>query len=293
MDGQPHSQITRIESDDLTVTVSDMGAEMQSLTTYDGREFLWNGDPEWWSGRSPILFPIVGRAPGDQVEIDGQGGEMKQHGFARRMVFERVREEPSRVIHSLTDSIATQYSFPRPFALTVGHALKGKTLSVTATVSNTGRSILPFGLGFHPAFRWPLPDAEGQPHSIRLHNGQEPELARLENGLLRRDRRPSPFRQGKLTLEPSLFEDDAMIFPEGTGEALTYRAEAGPKLEFRFNGFPNLGLWQKPGAPFVCIEPWHGMAAEQGAGPEIGDRPYTKFLAAGAVARFSWSVTLT
>lgn len=291
MDGQISDTLTRIASDDLTVTVSDLGAEMQSLVK-GGQEYLWQGDADWWSGRSPILFPIVGRAPGDRVTVDGQGGEMKQHGFARRMTFDRVKAEPARVIHMLTDSVGTHGSYPKPFALTVTHALSGPVLNVSATVANTGRAPLPFGLGFHPAFQWPLPGAAGRDHTITLANRGEPPLARLADGFLTETRRPSPFRKGKLTLDAALFDEDAMIFPEGAGRALTYAAEGGPSLSFDFDGLPNVALWQKPGAPFICIEPWHGMAARQGAGSEIADRPGTMILGPGETARFRWSVTL-
>ncbi|WP_375175610.1 aldose 1-epimerase family protein [Pseudooceanicola sp.] len=291
MDGQEPGRLTRIESDVLSVTVSDLGAEMQSLTK-EGEEYLWQGDPAWWSGRSPILFPIVGKAPGDRVTLDGKGGEMRQHGFARRMVFDRVRAEPGRVMHSLTDTVETHAAYPRPFALSVTHAVSGPTLNVSALVANPGRAPLPFGLGFHPAFLWPLPGAQGKDHSITLANRGEPALARLRDGLMTDTRLPSPFTAGKLRLDPAQFEADAMIFPEGAGTALRYGAEGGPRLEFEFEGLPNLALWQKPGAPYICIEPWHGMAAQDGAGTEIAERPGSLILAPGKTARFRWSVTL-
>lgn len=282
---------TRIASGELEVTVSDLGAEMQSLSR-GGQDFLWHGDAQWWSGRSPILFPIVGKAPDDRVEIDGAGGEMKQHGFARRMRFERAKVDPGRVVHMLTDNVETHAAYPKPFALTVTHAVTGPTLNVSALVANTGRSPLPFGLGFHPAFCWPLPGAEGQEHKIVLANNAEPEMTRLRDGFVSETKRPSPFRRGSLTLDPAQFEDDAMIFADGAGEKLTYAAEGGPRLTFEFDGLPNLALWQKPGAPFICIEPWHGLAARDGAGPEIAERPFTRTLSPGESARFRWSVTL-
>lgn len=298
MDGQGMhgpDPVTRIESDGIVVTVSDHGAEMQSLMTPDGRELLWHGDPQVWAGRSPILFPIVGRAPDDRVAIDGQGGEMAQHGFARRMTFDRIKAEATRVVHSLTDNMATHDAYPRPFALTVTHAVSGATLAVTAVVANTGRGMMPFCLGFHPAFLWPLPGAEGQAHRITLDNGAEPALARLTNGLLDDTRHPSPFTAGELRPDPAMFDADAMIFPEGAGQGLRFDApdaSDAPSLRFTFENLPNLALWQKPGAPFLCIEPWHGMAARNGAGPEIAERPGAITLAPGESARFRWSVTI-
>lgn len=293
MDGQDPNHLTRLEGEGLVVTVSDLGAELQSVMTPEGEELLWQGDPAFWAGRAPILFPIVGKAPKDRVAIDGMGGEMKQHGFARRMRFQRVKVDAGRVVHMLTDSVGTHDAYPRPFALTVTHSLAEATLRVTAVVANTGRALLPFGLGFHPAFKWPLPGAEDQPHRVTLDNLGEPEMARLEDGFLTETRYPSPFKGGALTLDPAQFVDDAMIFPEGAGEGLRYGAAGGPTLRFGFQNLPNLALWQKPGAPFICIEPWHGMAAHKGAGPEIADRPGTLTLQPTETARFTWSMTLT
>jgi galactose mutarotase-like enzyme len=121
-------------------------------------------------------------------------------------------------------------------------------------------------------------------------------MIRLKEGLVDEGRLPSPFRQGAVTLDHALFDADAMIFPEGAGKGLTYAAEGGPSLAFAFDNLPNLALWSKPGtdpaAPFLCIEPWHGMAAEVGSSGEVGERPFSTLLPAGETARFSWSVVL-
>ena len=77
-------QLTRIANDQITVDVAALGAEMQSIQTRDGRQWLWHGDAAYWTGRSPILFPIVGKAPNDTVTLDGVPFQMSQHGFARR-----------------------------------------------------------------------------------------------------------------------------------------------------------------------------------------------------------------
>ena len=50
-----------VKNDKLSLTVSDMGAEMQSLLSCDGTEFLWQGDPAYWTGHAYIMFPICGR----------------------------------------------------------------------------------------------------------------------------------------------------------------------------------------------------------------------------------------
>jgi galactose mutarotase-like enzyme len=151
---------------------------------------------------------------------------------------------------------------------------------------------MPFGLGFHSAFVWPLPGAEGSDHVITLDNGAEPALIRLSGGLLSFAKHPSPFKDGRLVLDHSMFDEDAMVFPEGAGEGLRYSAEGGPTLHFSFENLPNLALWQKPGAPFICIEPWQGTAAELGGSDDLAKRPYSVTLQPGEKASFAFTVEL-
>lgn len=284
--------VTRIANADLTVEVSSLGAEMQTLTTSDGRAWLWHGDAAWWTGRSPVLFPMVGMAPDNTVTIEGQSYIMEQHGFARRSAFTLAVSNDSMCRHELRASEATRKVFPFDFLLAVTHALEGRTLTVSAEVENLDVRAMPFGLGFHPAFLWPLPGAAGQAHTITLDNGAEPVLVRPVGGLINPERLASPFEAGKLSLVKAMFEDGAMIFPEGAGTALSYAADGGPCLRFSFENLPNLALWQKPGAPFICIEPWHGTAVEVGRSDDLAERPYRLMLPPGHKSRFAFTVEL-
>ncbi|MBX9466628.1 MAG: aldose 1-epimerase family protein [Rhizobium sp.] len=282
----------RIENPELAVEISTLGAEMQSLKTVDGRDWLWNGDAAWWTGRSPILFPIVGKAPDDRLAVNGTTYPMAQHGIARRREFTIVERTATSCRHELVSSPQTHEVYPFDFRLTLEHRLDGRTLSVTASVENSGDTPLPFGIGFHPAFLWPLPGAEGKPHAVILDNGAEPGVVQLEDGLIGKTLPNSPFKAGRLELAHSLFDKDALIFPEGAGAGLTYAADGGPSLAFTFENLPNIALWQKPGAPFLCIEPWHGMAAHAGGTAELVERPYTVALAAGDEMRFGFTVEI-
>ena len=285
------SDTIQIASDALTATIAPLGAEMQSLRTSAGADLLWHGDPTWWSGRAPILFPIVGKAADDRIAVGAHEAEMRQHGFARRSTFALESRSDTACRHLLQDSDETRALYPFAFEIAVTHALASATLSVTVEITNRDSRPMPFGFGFHPAFVWPLPGAESRPHEIRLDNGAEPAMARLRDGLLPPERLPSPFTAGQLTLDPAQFEADAMIFPEGAGRGLTYGVPGGPELAFAFDNLPNLALWQPPGAPFLCVEPWHGMAAAHGATAQIADRPFSLSLPPQETARFGYSLT--
>ena len=285
------SETIRIANAELAVAISTLGAEMQLLKSADGRDWLWNGDPSWWTGRSPLLFPIVGKAPGDILAVNGKAYPMAQHGIARRREFVIVEQTATACRHELVSTEETREIYPFDFRLTLEHRLDGRRLAVEATVENTGKTPLPFGLGFHPAFLWPLPGADGKPHSVVLDNGAEPAVIQLEEGLIGKSL-PSPFKAGRLALSHALFANDALIFPEGAGTGLTYAADGGPSLHFTFQNLPNIALWQKPGAPFLCVEPWHGMAAHAGGTAELVERPYTVALAAGEVMKFGFEVEI-
>lgn len=284
---------TRISNQYLTVEISSLGSEMQALTAADGRSYLWNGDAAFWNGRSPVLFPMVGKAPDNRISVEGKPYEMGQHGFARRSEFTLASSSGTACRYELATSDATRAVYPFEFLLAVEHSLDGRTLTVAAEVENRDEKPMPFGLGFHPAFLWPIPGAAATAaHTVTLDNGAEPALTRLEGGLVKPEKLPSPFKAGSLTLDHSMFEADAMIFPEGAGEGLTYAAEGGPALKFSFENLPNLALWQKPGAPFICIEPWHGTAAELGGSDDIARRPHGVMLQPGKMARFAFTVEL-
>ncbi|MCA0996705.1 aldose 1-epimerase family protein [Alloyangia pacifica] len=275
---------------DLTLTVAALGAEMQSFRKA-GAELLWQGNPEYWSGRAPILFPIVGPAPEGRIRIGSHEAEMGQHGFARRRAFTLLEAGKTMCRHALSDDAETRAQYPFAFRLEVTHRLHRGRLEVSAEVINTGDVAMPFCLGFHPAFAWPLPGTGDAPHEVMLANAGEPKLARIKGGRLPDSRHPSPFAAGRLLLEPEQFESDAMIFPEGAGDALTYGVFDGPRLQFTFENLPVVALWQKPGAPFLCVEPWHGMHARVGASAELSERPGAISLAPGDSARFGYTVT--
>jgi len=277
----------RIANGDLAVEIAALGAELQSIASPDGGQWLWHGDPQWWSGRAPLLFPVVGKSPEGVVGIEGKAYPMQPHGFARRSAFEVVSERPDRLTLMLKASAATRESFPFEFFLSVTYALEGHALVTTVEVGNLDTRDMPFGFGFHPAFSWPLPGGTGQRHYVRLTTDDEPRYQLLgSDGLIAPEAHPSPFTKGELTLDPKLFEKDALLFPFGIDGGITYAAEGGSSVVLSWSNLPNFGLWQKPGAPYICLEPWHGMAARQGAGDAMLARPGTVTLPPNETVKF-------
>ncbi|MEP1767595.1 MAG: aldose 1-epimerase family protein [Sulfitobacter sp.] len=279
-----------LQSDALSLAVAPLGAEMQYLRTAAGEDLLWHGDGAFWSGRAPVLFPIVGRAVDDTVRAGGQTAAMPQHGFARRSVFALEEQTDTMCRHLLSDTEESRASYPFAFGLRITHRLEGATLHATAEINNEGDAPMPFGFGFHPAFNWPLPRANGQAHHVTLNTGGSPDMRALEDGLLRPEPLEGPFKKGDLEIAEHLFDEGALVFPNGTDD-LRYGPKSGPALAFTFHNLPDLALWRPTGAPFLCIEPWHGTASYLDDGPEIGERPNSFSLASKESVTFGYSVT--
>ncbi|WP_408736588.1 aldose 1-epimerase family protein [Acetobacter sicerae] len=276
----------------LTATVSAQGAELVSLTLPDGADVLWNAGPAW-RRHSPVLFPIVGRLPDDRATIDGKSYRMTQHGFARDCLFRWVEQKPDSCTLSLEADDQTLAVFPFRFRLWLTYQISDGKLTVLYTVRNMeeGRE-LPFSLGAHPAFRWPL-DKGGKREDYRL-TFEEPEpepIRRLEGGLLDPAPRPTPVEGTELSLRDDLFVEDAIIFDRIRSRSVTFGRPGGLALRVSWHGFPELGVWTKPGAEFLCIEPWQGYATPHGFKGEFRDKPGVVTVQPGREWSASWSVS--
>jgi galactose mutarotase-like enzyme len=253
---------------------------MQSLQDAQGQELMSDGDPAFWRGRAPLLFPIVGRLNEDTLRLDGAHFTMQKHGFARKSMFELIEHEKDTALFRLTDTPQTREYYPFAFELDARFHLAGTELAMVVTVRNTGDVILPFSFGFHPAFAWPLPSAgfeQSAPrgeHEIIFEADEPAHLCRVTPyGTIAADPVPSPVAGRSFRLNDGLFEDDALVWKDLTSRSLTYGAHGKSRLHVRFPDLPMLGIWTKPGARFICIEPWAGMADPEGYDGDFMDKP--------------------
>lgn len=288
------SGLVRIANGTLAASFSPLGAELQSLTDAQGREYMTDADPAYWSGHAPLLFPIVGRLNGDLLRVDGRQYPMKQHGFARKAEWEIVAAGEDTVTFTLSDSHQTRAVYPFAFSIAAHYWLEGSRLSTLITIANPGNASLPFSFGFHPAFAWPLPGGGDKlAHKIVFEAEEPAPIRRLNAGGLLECEEASPVEGKELALLPALFAADAMIWDELVSRKLTYQGRpGGPQLEIAFPGMPHLGIWQKPGANFLCIEPWQGHADPQGYAGEFAQKPGTVLLAPGEERSFRMDVTV-
>jgi galactose mutarotase-like enzyme len=284
-----------IGSGQISAEIDPHGAQLSSLKDEAARDLLWNGDPAIWAGRAPLLFPIVGMLAGGSYRLGGKSYALPRHGFARGKQFTLESAGAHRAVFTLGADQSTLPVYPFQFELRVQYEVVARTLSVVTTVRNRGVEDMPASFGYHPAFRWPLPFGAPRPaHAIEFARDEPAPVRRLDGaGLVSPTPHATPVVRRTLGLSDALFQDDVMIFDQVASRSVTYGAPLGPRLRIDFPDSPYLGLWSKPGAPFICIEPWHGVSDPAGFRGDFKDKPGIVVLGGGREFAASMSITLT
>lgn len=288
------SDLITLASPDLTARINPLGAELWSLTDAQGREYMTDADPAFWTGHAPLLFPIVGALNGGCYRLGEREFPLPKHGFARTSRFELVDHAADEARFRLTDSGATRAVYPFTFVLDLAFRIEGLTLHMTATVENPGDEPLPFSFGFHPAFAWPLPGEVKADHRVVFAKDEPQPIRRIDppTGLLLPEGFATPVAGRELTPDAALFEADALIWDSLNSRSLRYGVPGGPGLDIAFPDTPMLGVWQKPGANYLCIEPWQGIADPLGYAGDFRDKPGIVELPPGEARSFRMDVTL-
>ncbi|MBM3521556.1 MAG: aldose 1-epimerase family protein [Alphaproteobacteria bacterium] len=270
------SDLVTLRAGALTAAIHPLGAELHSFKPHGDREWLWQGDPAWWSGRSPLLFPVVGRSPNGRARWRGAEFAMPPHGVARQSRFRVVAARADAAQFELVDDATTRVHYPFGFRLTVDYAATPSALTMVARVENTSReATLPACLGFHPGFAWPLVPGRGKTeHVVRFEHDEPAPIRRIDkSGLGLPHGLPTPVRGRVMPLDDSLFVDDAVIFDTLASRRLWFGVPGRPGLRVDFPDCPHLGIWMKPGAPYLCLEPWQGFAPDIGDDGDLAKRP--------------------
>lgn len=287
-----------LKNEMLTIQVSEHGAELQSIRK-DDYEYLWQGNPEYWGRRSPVLFPIVGSVWEKCFRVDGKVYEMGQHGFARDMDFELVSAADTEVWYRLESSEKTLSAYPWPFVLEIGYRLEGSSVEVLWKVTNSGDTEMFFQIGAHPAFNYPGYDPDAVDRGV---------VAFDRNDNLQRSgfkgkgcvdpqaRFPLPLSDdGMLRLKRDTFDDiDTLMLENDQVHKIVFlKNDSSPYLTVTFDA-PVVAIWSPPkrNAPFFCIEPWYGRCDRADFTGEFKDRDWVNALAPGATFSASYTITL-
>ena len=277
-----------IENEFLRAAVNDHGAELTQLTCKpDGSELLWRGDPAVWAGHSPLLFPIVGRLRNDRYTFRGKTYTLPKHGFARREDFLLTGKTASSLTLTYADWEKHFDAYPFRFDLSVTFSLEGKTLTVSHAVHNADNQTLYFSLGAHPAIA---------ARDAVLTFEKEETLSAMQFGsdmLIRDERTPFLDHSNTFRVTPHTFDHDAYLLEGFRSNYVDVRSSASPHtVRVTFGGAPFLGLWAKPGADYVCIEPWEGLDDDHRQSGDLTEKKGIVALPAGDTHTFAITISV-
>lgn len=279
----------------LTAAVQTEGGELVSLRDRTGTEYIWQGDPAFWSGQNPVLFPVVGSLKDSRVDINGQSFEMARHGFARRCDFSVAEQGADFAVLELRESPDTLARYPFPFILRVRHQLLENGFSTAFIVENPGDAPMPFCIGAHTAINCPLSDGERfEDYELIFDQPEDADTLHLTSeGLLHAGGKEPMLRHGKIALGYGTFQRlDTLIFQNlRSGNVALRHKTSGRGVSLDFSQFPMVAFWT-PGGPFLCMEPWHGCAALDDESGRLQDKPHAITLAPGEKKELAYAFTL-
>lgn len=274
----------------LSISVKKYGAELSSLKSLDsGVEYLWQGNPDIWYGQSPVLFPIVGTLLNNKYYVDGKEYEMFRHGIARKRDFELKEQGDDYIILTQKYNDDTLKVYPYKYVFDIEFRLDGKKLTVTHTIKNEGDGDMYFSIGAHPGFNCEIGDV------LEFEKTEDEVVNEMidEEAVLIDKHFPSPIDGKIFTITENVFDADAYILSNLKSEKCTLKGKNRPgEVEFTFGDIPMLGLWAKPGAPYVCIEPWYGVNDSAEKKDDFSQKRAIEKIGSEEEFKFSWSAEI-
>ncbi len=281
---------TIISNSIVSATVTNNGAELVSLYSNEfQREYIWEGNPEYWGKHSPILFPIVGTLKNNSYSYNRKSYVLSRHGFAREMVFNLIFKNETKAVFSLKANAETKKVYPFDFELQLAYSLSDAELTITYEIFNKGVEAMFFSIGGHPAFA--LPNTFDQ-YRLGFEQNESLTSYELKNDLLSDDTRQIALDKNQLPLTYALFEKDALIFKSLISKQIQIIENNRPILNFSFTDFPNFGIWTKENAPFICLEPWVGYSDVLHTSGNLSDKEGIQLLEGNTSAEFSFSIEI-
>ncbi len=286
-----------IKNDKLCVTVSEIGAEVQSIKDVcTGQEYLWQGDAQWWNGRSPLLFPIVGGLWNGTYRLDGKEYKLPKHGFVRRAPWHVANVGSDSVSLDFCSTVGTFEQYPFAFRLTVTYTLRGARLTAELRVDNLSAREMFFQIGGHPALNLPeWNEADSVDGYLKLEGNPVHLLRAGEQGCTENEQYPVPFdADGLIPLSVETFSHEALIFNDKQVSAATLLNKQKQPVARVESSAPVWLFWSPQGVhtPFVCCEPWYGLCDHKGFEGDVAERPYMNRLGANATWKGGYSIEI-
>ena len=280
----------------IKIEVDSLGAEPMSIQTIaDQVEFLWQGDAQYWARRSPILFPIVGALRYGKFTLNGKEYEMSQHGFARDNEFKLTETRDQSLTFLLKENAQTLKQFPFLFELYTSYKLEENALLVGHHLVNTSQERMWFSLGEHPGFNCPLfPGETLEDYSLLFEKEEKLERRFLENSLLTKKKEPFLDNEKTIKLSRKLFQRRAIILENFISRSVSLIGRNHQrKITVTLDGYPYLGIWSpEKGAPFICLEPWYGVASPEDSDGDITRKPGILSLGSGDTFQCGYKIII-
>jgi len=265
----------QLQNTKLKANFSELGAELISLVNLTtGKEIMWQGNPDFWGGQSPVLFPTVGALKDDRYIFDGQTYEMPRHGFARRKVFEVKNSSENEVIFQLNSDDETLAFYPFEFSLEIRYTLTENKLTVSYQVKNKSEKEMYFSLGAHPGFAIDTENGlKYDDYEIAFSDDEQLEIHPLIDNLISKETQTIELKNKALPLSYELFANDALVMTTMKSKELILRNNQNEnQVIFTFSNFPYFGIWAAKNADFVCLEPWQGIADLEDHNQELTEK---------------------
>ena len=264
-----------IKNSFISAKIDSFGAQLNSLKKVDNNlEYIWQANSKYWNRHAPILFPIVGRLKEDSYFYKNQKYSMTQHGFARDCEFELIEKDDDYLNFRLKSSDKTLEIYPFSFEFDIFYELMENRLIVSYRVKNKTNGEMFFSIGGHPAFNWPLGNKEKNDYFFEFENIKNTKRYYLNDKGLVYKTENLEIEDNKIVLNEELFKNDALVFNDFNIKEVTFKNSKNKNyVKLEFEKFPYLGLWSKPsGAPFICIEPWFGVADEENSNQKLEEK---------------------
>jgi galactose mutarotase-like enzyme len=269
-----------MENDQVSAVIDEHASEIHSFKDKEtGIEYMWQGNPEFWKGRNPTLFPMVGSTWDKILHIDGKEYVTGNHGFTRNSDFTCVSHTDSEVIMELKDSEETLKQYPFRFTLRIRYELTGRKLVITYTIKNENDRVMPFNFGLHPAFNCPLQEGEKfEDYHIEFSNHETFDWLNTH------------IRDSKtMELDRDALAATVIITDPKSSESSLTNGKHGVTVSNV--GYKWLAYWS-PNAPFVCIEPWHSHTDFEKTEVPFEEREGTQFLEAGKTFTTAYTISI-
>lgn len=281
--------IYNAETENFSLAVKEMGAELNSFKSKKtGIEYIWCGNTDIWYGQSPILFPIIGRLLDDKYRLDGKEYTMSKHGIVRKKPFELVENNGDSLVFIQKYDDESLKMYPYKFELKVKFEIKENGLKVTHTVTNLDDKEMYYSFGAHPAFNCEIADRLEFNNDTELYTEKIDHESILIDGIF-----PVFTDENKLELTESLFDEDALILSNYNSTEIALKSDNHNRIvNFKFNS-PILGIWAKPDAPYVCIEPWWGINDNYDKKDDLSQKRGIMSLKSSESKDFSWEIEIT